>query len=96
MLIADASRFRWENCNESFARDFSVARAIKRLQPIPKGMDVMRRVHHMHRQELMNPDKFSDIILIVVVVLLVALLFGLIRDLAILKTLSAWPHLVPN
>ena len=66
------------------------------LQKIPQGMNLMRRVHHMHRQELMNPDKFSDTMLVLVVVFLVALFVGLVRDVVILKALSTWPHFLPD
>jgi len=52
----------------------------------------MRHVLRIHRQDLMNPDRLSELVLIVILVGLFVLLLAIIRDLAVLKALSRSAH----
>jgi hypothetical protein len=56
----------------------------------------MRHLLRTHRQDLMNPDRLSELVLIVILVGLFALLLAIIRDLAVLKALSRSAHLGLN
>lgn len=55
----------------------------------------MRNQHHMQPDELMKPDPLSKIVFIGIMLIVIVLLLGLARDLAIIRALSATPQVHP-